>query len=139
MPAFYRSRRGELGRRTPIRDRLPDVAERSGRDGQLDWRVHDRLFAWERPLRPSDLAALGAAAPPPGPILGVRVADLGVKEALIADDPDACFTTPHFDGYSAVLILLDRITLPALEELVTDAWLARAPKRLAAEYLARSS
>lgn len=117
---------------------LPAVTESSGRDGHLDWRVRDRSFAWERPLRHSDLAALGSAAPPPGPILGVRVADLGVKEALLADDSLACFTTPHFDGYPAVLVLLDRITQQALEELVTDGWLARAPKRLAAEYLARS-
>lgn len=115
---------------------LPDVTGIPRRDGHLHWRVHDRLFAWERPLCPSDLAALGSAAPPPGPILGLRVADLGVREALIVDDPDACFTTPHFDGCSAVLVFLDRITLPALDELVVHAWLARAPKRLAAEYRA---
>jgi hypothetical protein len=120
---------------------LPEVTERSGREGHLDWRVRDNLFVWERPLRKSDLAALAARGEdaPQEPILGVRVADLGVKEALIADDPEVCFTIPHFDGYSAVLVLLDQITVPALEELIVDAWLARAPKRLAAEFLDRTS
>lgn len=117
---------------------LPEVTERSGREDHLQWRVREKLFVWERPLRRSDLEALGAGAPS-GAILGVRVADLGVKEALIADDPTVCFTTPHFDGYPAVLVLLERISLPALEGLVVDAWLDRAPKRLAAAYSSRRS
>jgi hypothetical protein len=63
------------------------------------------------------------------------VPDLGVKQALLADDADVYFTTPHFDGYPAILVRLDRITPPELEELLVEAWLCRAPKRLAAEYL----
>ena len=90
---------------------------------------------WERPLRRGDLQALGAAAPT-GTVLGVSVADLGVKEALLAEDAGTVFTTPHFDGYPAVLVRLDDVDLPALEELVVDAWLARAPKRLRAGFLA---
>lgn len=109
---------------------LPAVTEQAGRDGHLDWRVHAKAFAWERPLRRGDLEALGAHAPT-GDVLGVRVADVGVKAALIADDPAVCFTTPHFDGYAAVLVVLDRITPPVLEELLLEAWLASAPKRLA--------
>jgi hypothetical protein len=46
------------------------------------------------------------------------------------------FTIPHFDGYSAVLVLLEKIAVDELEELVIEAWLARAPKRLAEEYIA---
>lgn len=92
-------------------------------------------FVWERPLRRGDLEALGAAAPD-GPVLAARVADVGVKEALIADNPEAFFTTPHFNGYPAVLIRLDRISVPELDEVIVDAWLARAPKRLATQYLA---
>ena len=88
---------------------------------------------WERPLGKSDIKALGAAAPD-GPILGARVADVGVKAALIADDPAVYFTTPHFDGYPAVLILLDRIGVAELDEIITEAWLTRAPKRLAKEF-----
>jgi hypothetical protein len=114
--------------------RLPVTIEREGREGLRDWRVKDKGFVWERPLRKADYAALGDAAPD-GPILGVRVADLGVKEALLADDPDVYFTTPHFDGYPAILIRLDRIGVPDLEELVVEAWLVQAPKRISKPYL----
>jgi hypothetical protein len=89
---------------------------------------------WERPLRRSDLEALGEEAPD-GPILGARVEHLGAKEALLANDEGVFFTTPHFDGYAAILARLDRIALEALEELVVEAWLARAPRRLARAYL----
>jgi hypothetical protein len=101
--------------------------------GSASWQVKDKGFVWERPLRKTDRAVRGDDAPD-GPILGVRVADLGVKEALIADDPAVFFTIPHFDGYPAVLVLLDRIGVQELEELVVEAWLVRAPKRLVAEY-----
>ena len=112
---------------------MPDAAEVFSR-GMRFWRVHDKLFVWERPLRKSDLQALGDAAPD-GPILGARVEHLGAKEALLADDPDVYFTTPHFDGYPAVLVVLGRIARADLEELVIDAWVARAPRRLVTDYL----
>jgi hypothetical protein len=112
---------------------MPAAEERVSRD-MRQWRVKEKLFVWERPLRRSDLEALGDAAPD-GPILGARVEHLMAKEALIADDPDVYFTTPHFDGYPAVLVRLERIGLEDLEELTVEAWLARAPKRLADEYL----
>src|SRR4051794_25203329 len=112
---------------------LPGVEETTSRDHAF-WRVHGKGFVWERPLRDSDYRALGEAAPD-GPILGARVEDLLVKEALIADDPAVFFTTPHFDGYPAVLIQLDRISLEVLEEVIVEAWLDRAPKRLAREYI----
>jgi hypothetical protein len=114
---------------------LPEVTEHASHDGVLAWRVKDKLFAWERPLRKADLAALGDAAPD-GPILAAWVPDLGAKEALLADDPEVYFTTPHFDGYRAVLVRLERIAVPELTELVVEAWLDRAPKRLAKAYLA---
>lgn len=116
---------------------LPLVVEQS----QHDWRVGKKLLAWERPLRPSDSEALiRAGAPPPtGDILGVRVPDEGVKFALIADEPGVYFTTPHFDGYAAVLVRLGAIAVPELEELLIEAWLTQAPKRLVKEFLAKSS
>jgi hypothetical protein len=110
---------------------LPESDEQAGRDGQ-QWRVGGKLFAWERPLRRSDLAALGAAAPD-GPVLAARVVDEAVKAALIAESPGVYFTTPHFDGYPAILVRLDRISGPDLEDLLADAWTARAPKRLLRE------
>jgi hypothetical protein len=66
----------------------------------------------------------------------VRVDDLGVKAALIASELEVFFTIPHFDGYSAVLVLLEKIAVDELDELVIEAWLTRAPKRLAEEYIA---
>ena len=112
---------------------LPEAEERMSRDLR-QWRVKDKLFVWERPLRRSDLEALGDAAPD-GPILWVRVEHLVAKEAMLADDPEVFFTTPHFDGYPAVLVQLERIGPDELEEVVTEAWLARAPARLAKAFL----
>ncbi|MGA8328713.1 MAG: MmcQ/YjbR family DNA-binding protein [Mycobacterium sp.] len=112
---------------------LPLSEERSPRE----WRVGKKLIAWERPLRPSDHEALTALGiePPRGDILGVRVADEGVKDALITDEPEVYFTTPHFDGYPAVLVRLAVIDLPGLHELIVEAWLTQAPKRLVQEFL----
>jgi hypothetical protein len=109
---------------------LPETSERQSGHDAAQWRVRDTLFVFERPLRRSDLEALGDAAPT-GPVLGARVPDLGVKEALIAGQPEVFFTTPHFDGYASVLVRLDAISVEELEELVVEAWLDRAPKRLA--------
>ena len=114
---------------------LPETEERTRGEATAAWVVKGKGFVWERPLRRSDLQALGTSAPT-GVVLGVSVADLGVKDALLAEGGDVVFTTPHFDGYPAVLVRLDEIGLPELEELVADAWLARAPKRLRAAYLA---
>jgi len=113
---------------------LPETDEHRSR-GNAHWRVREKGFVWERPLRQTDLRALGGAAPA-GPILGVRVEHLGAKEALLADPSGVFFTTPHFDGYPAVLVLLERIELAELEELIAEAWLCRAPRRLGQAYLA---
>jgi hypothetical protein len=112
---------------------LPETSEQLSRDLR-HWRVKDKGFVWERPLRRADLEALGEAAPD-GPILGARVEHLVAKEALLADDPSIFFTTPHFDGYPAVLVRLEQIGLEDLREVIVEAWLARAPKRLAETYL----
>ena len=67
-----------------------------------------------------------------------RVRDkLFVWEALVADPSGVYFTTPHFDGYPAILIELDRISLADLEEVTVEAWLARAPAKLVKGYLAQ--
>jgi hypothetical protein len=112
---------------------LPESSERSSR-GLASWRVREKGFVWERPLRAGEVRALGDDAPE-GSILGARVEHLGAKEALLADDPDVFFTTPHFDGYPAVLVRLDRIALDELNELIVEAWLSRAPKGLAKQYI----
>src|ERR1700761_846942 len=114
---------------------LPETSERESR-GAAQWRVKDKLCVWERPLRKTDLEALGDAAPD-GPILGARVEHLVAKEALVADPSGVYFTTPHFDGYPAILVQLDLIAVADLEEVTVEAWLARAPAKLAQAYLAR--
>jgi hypothetical protein len=114
---------------------LPETSERASRDLR-QWRVKDKLFVWERPLRKADLKALGDAAPE-GPILGAYVEHLVAKEALLADQSGVYFTTPHFDGYPMVLVQLDRIGPDDLREVVVEAWLVRAPKRLVEDYLSR--
>jgi hypothetical protein len=116
---------------------LPETSERRSRD-RRQWLVKDKLFVWERPLRPKEVEALGASAPD-GPILGARVEHVGAKEALLADDPKVFFTTPHFDGYPAILVRLERISGEDLEEVVIEAWLVRAPRRLADAYLEASA
>jgi hypothetical protein len=112
---------------------LPETSEGVSRDLRR-WLVKDKGFVWERPLRRADYEALGDAAPE-GPILGALVEHLVAKEALLADDPGVFFTTPHFDGYPAVLVRLDEIGLEGLREVIVEAWLARAPKRLVDGYL----
>jgi hypothetical protein len=109
---------------------LPETTEASPRT----WRLRKKLIAWERPLRKADYEALGDDAPD-GDILGARVPDEGAKFALIADDPSVYFTTPHFDGYPAVLVRLAEIGVPELTELITEAWLAQAPKTLAKQFI----
>jgi hypothetical protein len=112
---------------------LPQVTEKSSRS-TTHWQVGAKTFVWERPLRRGELQALGDAAPD-GPILGARVEHLGAKEALLAEDSGVFFTTPHFDGYPAILVRLDLISAADLEEVVTEAWLTRAPRKLADAFL----
>ena len=112
---------------------LPDTTEGSSR-GSHGWQVKGKTFVWDRPLRKKEVAELGDRAPD-GPILAAWVEDLGAKEAMLADEDGAYFTTPHFDGYAIVLARLEQIDPDDLRELVVEAWLARAPKRLAKEYV----
>ncbi len=116
---------------------LPDTDEHTSYRGCPSWRVHGKAFVWDRPLRSADRRALAEAPEEAEPLLGIRVADGGVKAALIADTPDVFLTTPHFDGYPVVLARLERIPVDELAELVEDAWRLRAPKRLLAEFDSR--
>src|SRR3990172_7099253 len=101
---------------------LPDAEEEPGE--RPAFRVRGKLFAWR--ARERD-----------GGGLAVRV-DRDEKELLLESNPDVYFETPHYRGYPAVLIRLDKIDRGELAERIEDAWLIQAPKRLAADYLARS-
>lgn len=114
---------------------LPAVTE-GERYGNKSWSVGKTTFAWVRPFSKADIKRFGAASPPDGPILAVRVADLGEKEAVLAEQAKGFFTIPHFEGYAAVLIQLRVATRKAVRESILDAWLASAPPVLADEYLA---
>jgi len=115
---------------------LPDVTEAESR-GNRSWSVSGKAIAWERPFSKADIKRFGDEIPPDGPILAVRVLDLGEKEAALAANPTAFFTIPHFDGYSAVLIQLKKVSKKALREAIVDGWLASAPAKLTDDYLAK--
>jgi hypothetical protein len=97
---------------------LPATTERSSY-GTPGFRVKDRLFARIREE---------------GDVLVVWVDGLDEKEALLAADPDTFFTTPHYDGHPTVLVRFDAVDVDELTELLTDAWLVRAPARLRAQH-----
>jgi hypothetical protein len=119
---------------------LPEVVE-TERHGVRAWAIPGatarggaQVFAWERPFSKADIRRYGAETPPDGPILAIRVADLHEKEAVLADNPDAFFTIPHFDGYAAVLVRLEEVTEAALKEALLDGWRACAPPGLTGRY-----
>jgi hypothetical protein len=117
---------------------LPNVTE-IDRHGSRAWAVNDKVFAWERQFSKADIKRFGDAPPPAGPIVAVRVEDLGEKEAVLAAEYPGFFTIPHFDGYPAVLIQLRRVGKRAFREALIDGWLACAPDRLAQEFMQRRS
>ena len=115
---------------------LPEVTEGESRGGRT-WDVGGKTFAWERAFSKADLKRYGTETPPAGPILAVRVADLGEKEAVLAAGHRGMFTIPHFDNYAAVLVDLPKVSAKVLRETLEDGWLSRAPDRLVTGFRTR--
>jgi hypothetical protein len=115
--------------------RLPETTQVE-RHGNRAWSVADKVFAWERPFSKADIKRYGDAPVPSGVIVAAAVGDLAEKDAVLAAGTPGIFTIEHFNGYAAVLIALDKVDEPALEAALVDAWLAKAPSRLSAAYLA---
>lgn len=108
---------------------LPEVEEGTSY-GHRAWKVRGTTFVWDRPFSKRDLRDLGDDAPG-GPVLAVRVEDLGERDAILAT-PGPWFTIPHLRGYAAVLVRLEEATAAQVTELVVDAWRAVAPPELGA-------
>ncbi|MGH3040528.1 MAG: MmcQ/YjbR family DNA-binding protein [Gaiellaceae bacterium] len=115
---------------------LPQTRKDVSDEGRPAYFANGKLFCCHRSRRPD------AIDPDTGERLGdvlmFRVADLGVKELLLADDRGVFFTTPHFAGYPAVLIRipdLAQLDRDELRDTVVEAWLTRAPKRVAKAWL----
>jgi hypothetical protein len=115
---------------------LPNTTKQVSDDGRPEYLVHGKLFCCHRSRRRDAIdAATGERL---DDVLMFRVADLGVKELVLADERGVFFTTPHFDGYPAVLIRipdLARLDREELEDAVVEAWLTRAQKRVAKAWL----
>lgn len=114
---------------------LPEVTDGEDKFGHRSWAVAGHGFGWIRPFSKADVKRYGTEAPPDGPILALRVADLQEKEAILAGGIPGFFTIPHFNGYKAYLVQLSAVTEPALREALEDAWLSQAPAALAEQYL----
>lgn len=137
-PARHDERMATLDQVRELALALPGVEERvDGHRGGATWRTAAGAFVWERGPSQADLVALEALGRswPDGVVVGVRTDGLDEKKALLETYPDAFFTIPHFDGFPAVLVRLDAIDPGHLREVVTDAWLIRAPQRVAREWL----
>jgi hypothetical protein len=116
---------------------LPEVTI-GERYGNRTWFVAGKGFVWERPFSKADVRRFGDTQPPDGPIIAVAVADLGEKEAVLAEQAKGFFTIPHFDGYAAVLIQLKTAGKRVVRAAIVDGWLACAPRKLGDDYVARS-
>jgi hypothetical protein len=106
-------------------------------DGRPTYKVHGKMFCFHRSRR-KDAVDLETGELLDD-VLAFRVADLAVKEMLLGDSRGIYFTTPHWNGYAAVLMRirdLGRLERDELRDLVEEAWLTRAQKRLAKTWLA---
>jgi hypothetical protein len=116
---------------------MPQVTKEVSEDGRPSYLVHGKMFCFHRTRRPD--AVDEKTGERLHDVLMFRVADLDVKDLMVADERGPYFTTPHFNGYPAVLLRipdLAKIDREELSDLVAEAWLTRAQKRVAKAWLA---
>jgi hypothetical protein len=116
---------------------LPQATKELSDDRRPCYRVHGKMFILHRSRRPD--AVDSDSGERMDDVLMFRVADLDVKDLLLADERGLFFTTPHFNGYPAVLMRipsLRKMRKDELRDLVAEAWLTRAQKRVAKAWLA---
>jgi hypothetical protein len=114
---------------------LPQTTKKLTADGRPEYYVHDKLFCCHRGRRKDAVDETGERL---DDVLMFRVADLDVKELMLNDTRGVFFTTPHFDGYAAVLVRigdLAQLDREELRDLVAEAWLTRAQRRVAKAWL----
>lgn len=115
---------------------MPLATKEVSDDGRPAYFVHGKLFCFHRSRRPDAIDPNTRERL--DDVLMFRVEDLEVKELLLADDRGVFFTTPHFKGYPAVLLRipdLARLDRAELHDMVAEAWLTRAQKRVAKAWL----
>jgi hypothetical protein len=119
---------------------LPETTKELSDDGRPSYLVHGKMFCFHRGRRPD------AIDPQTGErmadVLMFRVDGADAKELVLADPRGIFFTTPHFNGYPAVLIRipnLKQLSRNELRDLVVDAWLTRTQKRVAKAWLAENA
>lgn len=115
---------------------MPQTTKDVSEDGRPTYLVHGKMYCFHRSPRPDALdAETGERLED---VLVFRVADLDVKELIVADTRGIFFTTPHWNGYPAVLMRipdLAGVDRGELADLVAEAWLTRAQKRVAKAWL----
>ena len=111
---------------------LPEVTKELVDDARPRYSVNGKVFCFHRTWRKDA---------PFDDVFVFRVDGQDAKELTLADPRGIFFTTPHWNGYPAVLIHipdLKQLSKAELRELVVEAWLTRAPKRVAKAWLAEN-
>lgn len=116
---------------------LPQVTKEVSDDGRPRYLVHGKWFCFHRAPRPD--AVDRKTGERLDDVLVFRVDGLDLKELMVSDTRGIFFTTPHWNGYPAVLVRirdLKRVGKQELGDLVAEAWLTKAQRRVAKAWLA---
>jgi len=119
-----------MATRSDVRKIALSLPETKEKDGHFAFEVRNRAkyrgFCWvwmerihqKKPREPNP------------DVLAVRVPSLDAKEILLMADSDKFFTEPHYEGFPAVLVRLERVGRAELRALLVEGWATQAPKSL---------